>query len=303
MRVFLTGGAGFIGSHISKLLLDGGHQVLLYDNLSKSTKEFVDKRAKFIFGDIRDKKLLTKSLEEVEAVIHLAAFAEVEESVKNPLLYVDNNISGSVVLLEAMKDAGVKKIIFSSSCTVYGYPKKLPLDEDAQIRPISQYGVTKVAMESFLSAYHYLYGFDVVILRYFNPYGVRESHSPETHAIPKFIKAALSKKPLPLYWNGQQTRDFIYIEDLASAHIAPLILTGFNIFNVGTESGTKVIDVVNVLSDILGYRLEIKDLGERAGDIPATYASSQKLERATGWKAKVSLEEGLRRTVGWFKRI
>lgn len=274
---------------------------MLYDNLSKSTKQYCDRRAEFIKGDIRDSKLLKKSLKGINGVIHMAGSTAVDESVKQPLFYLDNNIAGSVTLFEAMKEAGVKKVVFSSSCTVYGFPDNLPIREDAQIQATSPYGATKASIESFLTYYNYLYGFDVIILRYFNPYGIWESHNPETHAIPKFIKAALSKEPLPLYWKGQQVRDFIYIEDLAKAHIAPLKLEGFHIFNVGTEKGTKVIDIVNIISDILGYKLKIKDLGERSGDIPANFASSAKLQKATGWKAKVSLKEGLRRTIEWFK--
>lgn len=301
MRILITGGAGFIGSHISKLLLDQGDKVLLYDNLSKSTKKYCDKRAVFIQGDIKDAKLLKKSLSGVDAVIHMAGSTAVDESVERPLFYVDNNITGSVTLFEAMKDTGVKKVVFSSSCTVYGFPDKLPLHEDAKIQSTSPYGATKISIESFLTYYNYLYKFDVVILRYFNPYGIWESHNPETHAIPKFIKAALRHKPLPLYWKGEQIRDFIYIEDLARAHIAPLKLGGFHVFNVGSERGTRVVDVVSIISDIVGFELEVQDLGERAGDIPANYASSDKLNKATGWGAEVSLEEGLKRTVEWFK--
>lgn len=303
MKVFITGGAGFIGSHISKLLLDQGHKVVIYDNLSKSTKQFLDKRATFIKGDIRDAKWLKKSLKGISAVIHMASSTEVAESVSNPLLFVDNNINGSVVLLEAMKTAGVSKIIFSSSATVYGFPEKLPLKEDAQVLAVNPYGASKVAVESFLASYNFVHGFDVVILRYFNPYGPWENHNPETHAIPNFIKSGLEYKSVPLYWGGLQVRDFIFVEDLASAHIAPLDLKGFHIFNVGTEKGTKVRDVVQMISDILGYRVKVRDLGKRPGDVPANYASSSKFTKATGWKAKTDLREGLTRTVEWFQAI
>jgi UDP-glucose 4-epimerase len=302
MKILITGGAGFIGSHISKLLLNQGEQVVIYDNLSRGYEDSIDSRATLIKGDLVDKSSLVAALKGVDSVIHMASLALVEESTKEPLLYGQNNIIGSINLLEAMREVGVKRIVFSSSACVYGTPKSLPITEDLPNSSANPYGASKIAVEQFLQAYHYLHSFDVTILRYFNPYGPQERHLPETHAIPNFIKAALKKEPIPLFWKGEQVRDFIYVEDLAEAHIAPLKLSGFNIFNVGTEKGVKVIDVVNTLSDILGYKVEINDLGERAGDVAATYASSAKLHQATGWKAKVGLEEGLRRTVDWFKK-
>lgn len=302
MRILVTGGAGFIGSHICRLLLDDGHQVVVYDNLSRGYEKLVDKRSTFVKGDLSDQKLLEKSLKSCDAVIHMAAYALVNESVSEPLHYAQNNILGTISLLEAMKAAGVKKIIFSSSCVVYGDPKTLPIKEEDPIMAFNPYGATKVASENFIATYNKLFGFDVTLLRYFNPYGPNEMHSPETHAIPLFIKAALEKKPIPLYWKGENIRDFIYVEDLARAHIAVLKLNGFNIFNVGTENGIKVIDLVKTLEEVLGEKVEIEDLGERAGDVMATYASSDKLQKATGWKAQVSLKEGLQKTLEYFKK-
>ncbi len=301
MKILIAGGAGFIGTHIAKLLLDQGHEVLIFDNLSKSDTKYLNPKALFIKGDISDCNFLEKCLKNIDWVIHLAQFLDVEESVREPELYFRNNVLGTLNLLECMKKAGVKKIIFSSSACVYGDLKKLPLLENAILAPANPYGACKVAVEALLSAYYKQYGFDVVILRYFNPYGPMENHIPETHAIPKFIRAALDKKPLPLYWKGTQIRDFIYIEDLASAHIAPLKLSGFHIFNIGTEKGIKVSDIVNKLSDILEYKLEIEDLGERQGDVMANFASSAKFKKATGWKPKYTLKEGLAKTVEWFK--
>ncbi|MBI2011667.1 UDP-glucose 4-epimerase GalE [Candidatus Daviesbacteria bacterium] len=301
MKILITGGAGFIGSHVAKILLDLGHQVIVYDNLSKSSQDNLDKRALFIKGDIKDRELLKKTLLGIDWVIHLASLIEVNESVKKPVLYADNNVLGTVELLEAMREVGVKKIIFSSSACVYGTPKTLPLTEASPLQPDNPYGASKVAVEAFLRTYHILHHFDVTILRYFNPYGPGENHQPETHAIPNFIKAALDKRPIPLYWEGEQIRDFIYIEDLATAHTTCLNLKGFSIFNVGTNNGVKVIDVVNKLSDIFGYDVKIENLGERAGDVNANYASSALLKSKAGWEAKVSLDEGLKKTVEYFK--
>lgn len=306
MRILLTGGAGFIGSHITKLLIERGDEVVILDNFSKSDEENLTKtsqtgQAIIVKGDVRDENLVLKALVGVDSVIHLASLIEVTESVKNPLSFADNNILGTVSLLEAMRKANVKKILFSSSACVYGESEVLPIKEDAKILPAEPYGASKVAAESFISVYHFLHGFDSLILRYFNPYGPGEKHDPETHAIPNFIKAALDKKPLPVYWKGEQVRDFIYVEDLARAHLEVLNLNGLRVFNVGTEKGIKVIDVLNKLSDILGYKLEIDDLGERPGDVQANYASSSLLKQVTGWQAKIDLDEGLKKTLEWFK--
>lgn len=301
MKILITGGTGFIGSHISRLLLDSGHQVIIYDNLSKSSKKELDPRAKFIKADLSEEKLLTDALTGCDGVIHLASLIEVPESIKEPLLFAKNNILGTIHLLEAMQSSNTKKIIFSSSACVYGQAQSLPITEQAPISSTNPYGACKVAAEQFIQSYQTLYDFDAVILRYFNPYGPGERHQPETHAIPNFIQAALNKKPIPLYWKGEQIRDFIYIEDLSLAHITALTLSGHHIFNIGSEKGIKVIDVVKILSDILGYNLEIEDLGERKGDVMANYASSKLLKQKTGWEAKVSLEEGLKKTVDWFK--
>jgi UDP-glucose 4-epimerase len=162
------------------------------------------------------------------------------------------------------------------------------------------YGATKVSAEAFVAAFQRLYGYDATILRYFNPYGPNELCDPETHLIPNVIRAALADEPIPIFWKGEQVRDFIYVEDLALAHAAVLTQTGLNYFNVGSEKGVKVNEVLSIVTDILDRPLKIKDLGERPGDVPALYASSERLRKATGWQAKVGMEEGLRRTVDFF---
>ena len=254
-----------------------------------------------IEGDVRDSELLVKSLQGVDAVIHMASFISVEESVKDPVKYMENNVLGTASLLSAMREAGVRKIVFSSSATVYGEPKSLPILEGAPLSAANPYAATKIASEAICESFYNTDGFDVSILRYFNPYGPEEKHDPETHAIPNFIKAGLEKRLIPLYWKGEQVRDFIFVEDLAAAHLAVLSLSGYNVFNVGSEKGTKIIDVVNYLSDIFGYQIPTEDKGDRKGDVMANYASSQKLKAATGWEAKVGLKEGLQRTVEWFR--
>lgn len=302
MRVLVTGGAGFIGSALTRVLLEEQHEVTVLDNLSKGFRALVPADARFIQGDLSDEERLPGWLRGHDAVIHMAAFIEVGRSVKEPVLFAENNIVNGVRLLEAMHQAGVGKIVFSSSATVYGAPESLPLRETdplgAQSNP---YGASKVATEAFVATYNSLYGMDAIVLRYFNPYGPNELHEPETHAIPNFVKAVLEKRPIPLYWNGEQIRDFVYVDDLARAHTAVLGLSGLQYFNVGSDTGSRMVDAVHTIFEIVGYETPLEDLGERPGDVAATYASSDKLAAATGWRAQASLREGLERTVEFFR--
>lgn len=300
-KILVTGGAGFIGSHVNKLLLQEGHEVVVLDDLSCGYKENVDPKIKLVVGDINDQIKTKEALEGVDAVIHMAGLIVVPDSLKNPIKYCQNNVIGTVNLLECMRAKGVKKIIFSSSACVYGTPEKLPIREDAPLHPDNPYGASKASIESFLQVYNAAFGFDVTTLRYFNPYGPGEMHNPETHAIPNFIKSALAKEPIPLYWKGEQVRDFIYIEDLAHAHVDVLSLSGYNVFNIGTETGVKVKEVLNLILKIVGHQVPINDLGDRPGDVMANYASSEKIKKAVGWRPKNSLEEGLKKTISDFK--
>ncbi|HEY5600721.1 MAG TPA: UDP-glucose 4-epimerase GalE [Patescibacteria group bacterium] len=301
-KVLVTGGAGFLGSWTAKLLLDAGHKVVVYDNLSKGFEKLIDPRSTFVKASLSQKEKLTDALKGVDAVIHMAAYIVVPESVEKPDLYWENNVEGTKVLLEAMRDAGVGKIIFSSTATVYGDPDKLPLTEDMPVKlAANPYGQTKIEMEKMITEEHEKSSLNAIILRYFNPYGPNELHNPETHAIPNFIKAALKKESIPLYWKGEQVRDFIYVEDLARSHIDVLPLKGLQIFNVGTNKGEKVIDVVKTIFEIVGYEVPIWDLGERPGDVMANYASSEKIKKSVGWEAKVTLKEGLTKTIDFFK--
>jgi len=301
VRVLVTGGAGFIGSAVTRVLLEEEYDVTVVDNLSKGFRELVPEGARFIEGDLRDEGL-SAWLRGHDAVIHMAAFIEVARSVEQPLLFAENNVLNSVRLMDAMRRADVGKLVFSSSATVYGTPQHLPISErDALGAATNPYGASKVATEAFAESYHATAGMDAIILRYFNPYGPNEMHEPETHAIPNFITAMLADAAIPLYWKGEQVRDFIYVDDLARAHTAVLGLDGLQYFNVGSDTGSKMIDVIAQISEIVGREPRIDDLGERPGDVPANYASSQKLRDATGWRAQVGLREGLARTVEWFR--
>ena len=302
-KVLVTGGAGFIGSHVARLLIETGHSVTVLDNFESGHKNALAKEAKLVVGDINDPQKCPEALKGVDAVIHMAGLIVVPESVRDPLKYCNNNVIGTVNLLESMRKANVKKIIFSSSACVYGTPDKLPIKEDAAIHPDNPYGASKASIETFLQTYDAVFGFDAIILRYFNPYGPGEEHNPETHAIPNFVKATLVRKPIPLYWQGEQVRDFIYIEDLAQAHIDVLALSGHQIFNIGTEHGVKVKDVIERIFKIVGYKVPIDNLGQRLGDVATNYASSEKLKKAVGWRAKIDLTEGLKRTIDYYRHF
>lgn len=301
MRVLVTGGAGFIGSHVCVALLERGHDVTVVDDLSRGFRELVPEGARLIEGSLADPRL-EEWLRGHDAVIHMAGFIEVARSVEEPVLFAENNVVNSVRLLEAMRRAGVPKIVFSSSACVYGAPRRLPIREDDPLgAQSSPYGASKVAIETFVTTYHHLHGMDAVILRYFNPYGPGELHDPETHAIPNFIRATLEGRPVPLYWNGEQVRDFIYVGDLARAHVEVLGRRGLDVFNVGSETGMKVRDVLELVFELCGRRAPVEDLGSRPGDVPATYASSEKLMRLTNWRPEVDLREGLRRTIAYYR--
>lgn len=301
MRVLVTGGAGFIGSHVCAALLERGHEVTVVDDLSRGFRELVPEGARLIVGSLAN-PLLERWLRGHDAVIHMAGFIEVARSVEEPVLFAENNVVNSVRLLEAMRRAGVGNIVFSSSACVYGAPQRLPIREDDPLgAQSSPYGATKVAIETFVTTYHYLHGMDAVILRYFNPYGPGELHDPETHAIPNFIRATLEGRPVPLYWNGEQVRDFIYVGDLARAHVEVLGRRGLDVFNIGSETGTKVRDVLELVFELCGRRAPVEDLGPRPGDVPASYASSEKLMRLTAWRPEVGLREGLRRTIAYYR--
>lgn len=299
MQVLVTGGAGFIGAHVAHALIHEGHAVTILDNLSRGRREAVP--AGLLEGDIADEAAVSAALRGQDAVIHLAGLIEVAESVREPLAFADANVMNSLRLLEAMRASGVNRIVFSSTATVYGIPRRLPIREDDPTVAFNPYGASKLAVEGFLSAYHHCYGLNAVVLRYFNAYGPGERHQPETHAIPNFIAAALAGRPIPLHWNGEQVRDFVYVEDLARAHTKVLGLDGYHVFNVGTERGARIRDVLETILRLTESRSTISDLGPRAGDVAENYASAEKLRAATGWRPEVGLEEGLRRTVEWFR--
>lgn len=306
MKVLVSGGAGFIGSNTVDCLIEKGFEVSVIDDLSTGFKELLNPKAEFFDGSFGDKKVLDKALEGVESVIHFGAFIYPEESIEKPEIYYKNNVVNSVVLLEEMRKKNIKKMVFSSSCSVYGEPEKIPVPETNPLNPISPYGETKKVLEKILELYFHSFGIKSICLRYFNPFGPKELHEPEIHAIPNFIKATLENKPLKVFGDGEQVRDFIFVEDLAKAHVLALEKLdeiGFDAFNVGSGKGNSVNQAIKTIFELLKKETEIDFLPERKGDPKKLVAGTKKIQEKLKWKPETGFEEGLKKTIAFFKGI
>ncbi|HHY98765.1 MAG TPA: UDP-glucose 4-epimerase GalE [Firmicutes bacterium] len=301
MRVLVAGGAGYIGSHVVKALLEGGHETITYDNLSKGHVEALH-GGEFIQGDILDQDRLSRVLQErkVDLVIHLAADTAVGESMVNPAKYYWNNVVGGLKLLDSMRSAGVKYIVFSSSAAVYGEPAHIPIREDAPCNPTNVYGETKLIFERMLASYDRSYGLKYVSFRYFNAAGadpsgaIGEDHDPETQLIPLVLQTALGLRPsIEIFGTDYDTpdgtciRDFIHVSDLASAHVlaAEALLGGMGsrIYNLGNETGNSVREVIRVCEEVVGHKIPVKEGPRRPGDPAMLVASSELARRELGW--------------------
>ncbi len=304
MKVLVTGGAGFIGSNTVNYLIKKNFDVIVLDDLSRGFKKLVNPKAEFIKGSFGDKKILSKALQGVEAVIHFASFIYPEESIEKPELYYKNNVMNSVVLLEEMRKKNVNKIIFSSSCSVYGEPEKIPVSELNPLNPISPYGETKKVIEKILELYFIIFGIKSISLRYFNPFGPNEMHKPEIHAIPNFINAVLEQKPIQVFGDGEQIRDFIFVEDLVKAHVLALKKIDeikFDFFNAGTGTGHSVNQAIKLIFELTEKKTEINFLPERIGDPKKLIADTKKIREKLGWKPESDFKNSLKKTIVFFK--
>jgi UDP-arabinose 4-epimerase len=301
-NVMLMGGAGYIGSHTAKYLAGKGILPVVYDNLSRGRLQAV-KWGPFVRGDILDKEALRSAFERhrPEAVLHFAALAYVGESGEDPAAYYRNNVTGSLLLMDAMREAGVRNLVFSSSCATYGVPGSLPIREDAPQDPINPYGRTKLMVERALADYDRAYGFPHVCLRYFNAAGadpageIGEEHDPETHLIPLAIEAALGRRPaLTVYGDDYPTpdgtcvRDYVHVEDLAQAHhlaVEHLLAgRGSGSFNLGNGDGYSVRNILEAVSARAGRPLPVTYAARRPGDPPSLVGSAEKARSVLGWK-------------------
>lgn len=301
-KILVTGGAGFIGSNTVRMLCDLGMDVTVFDNLSFGYKEFVDKRSKFILGDLLNKNAISSALKGIDKVFHFAAISIIKQSIDDPELCFRTNINGTVNLLEGMRVSGVNYLVNSSSASVYGNPTTIPVPEDSEKIPLQPYGASKLAVEAILSSYFYTYGINSTSLRYFNAYGPYDEQKPVTRAVPTWIKAVLNKKPIPLYWKGDQLRDYVFVKDIAEAHLAVMDLKGFNYFNIGSGNGILIKDLLEKIFTKVGYRTEIIDKGERPGDPKYLVADTTKISSNLGWKPTFNIDNGLDITIDYFRK-
>lgn len=301
-KILVTGGAGFIGGNTTRLLCDKGFDVIVFDNLSTGHRELIDKRAKFIQGDLADPEAIDKAVKGVDRVFHFAAVSYIKSSIDDPKGCFQDNVMGTVNLLEGMRKNGVKYIVNSSSASVYGEPAVIPVTEDSVKQPLQPYGASKLAAEAVLSSYYHTFGINSTSLRYFNAYGPFDEVHPITRAVPNWVRQVLSDQPISLYWKGQQYRDYIFVEDIATAHLAVMDLTGFNYFNIGTGKGVLMSDLLESIFIAVGKRTEIVDLGERLGDPMRLIADTTKITKAVGWRPIYSLDDGIKITANYFKK-
>ncbi len=309
MKILVTGGAGYIGSHTAKALARAGYEPIVLDNLSEGHRWAV-KWGPLIEGDLADRELLREALAtyRVEAAIHFAANAYVGESVINPRKYFRNNVANTLNLLEALVDAGVRRMVFSSTCATYGIPAEVPITEDQIQLPINPYGESKRFVERALAWFGKAYGLGWMALRYFNAAGADEAgelgedHYPETHLIPLAIQCALGERPyLDVYGtdyptpDGTPLRDYIHVSDLAEAHVLALrhLLAGGKnaALNLGTGRGRSVQEVITAVERVSGRRIDVRETARRVGDPPILVADSTRAHRVLGWKPRLSTLE------------
>ncbi len=307
MRVLVTGGAGYIGSHAARALARHGHTVLVYDNLSTGRRILAD-GFDLVVGNIGDSKTVAPALRDIDAVLHFAAHAYVGESVQNPQKYFENNVQSGLAFLNAVVDAGVRHFVFSSTCAVYGVPTKIPITEDTARQPVNPYGVSKLFLENALEAYDNAYGLRYVNLRYFNAAGADESgeigemHEPETHLIPCALQTAAGIRPdLEVYGtdyptpDGTCVRDYVHISDLAEAHVLALeyLATGGEsaALNLGTGKGYSVKEVISAVEEVTSIILPKRMRPRRPGDPPVLVADASRARQVLKWSPSRSLRD------------
>jgi UDP-glucose 4-epimerase len=320
MSILVTGGAGYIGSHFVKVLKKYNKKIVVADNLSRGHKESIPDDVDFVKVDLKNyedtKNIFSKF--DIDSIVHFAAYAYVGESVENPEMYYENNVLGSFNLIRAAKNAGVKKIVFSSTCSLYGNPINIPINEAEPTKPINPYAYTKLFIEKILADFDTAYGMKFVALRYFNAAGadfdgeIGESHFPEPHLIPLVLFTALKKRDfISIYGDNYNTpdgtciRDYIHIYDLADAHVKALEYlengNNSNIFNLGTGSGYSVKEIIDSAKEITGLEIPYKVSDRRPGDPDILVADNKKAKEILGWSPKYNLKNILSSAFNWHK--
>lgn len=313
MRFLVTGGAGFIGSHISEYLLNEGHAVRVLDNFSSgkmdnllfSEKEPLKSKFELLRGDIRDAQACEKACESIEYVLHQAALRSVPKSMKEPESYNDVNIGGTLNLLKAAAKARVKRVVFASSSSVYGDVSRFPEREDFYPQLISPYALSKLAGEYYCRIFSAHFGVETVGLRYFNVFGPRQALDDEyAVVIPKFIHCILNGEQPPVYGTGKQSRDFTYIDNVVQANFLAATVPGIShaVINVANGRDTTVLRIVDLLNAIIGCKIKPVFLPPRPGDVFRTCADISRARKLIGFRPRLGFEEGLKRTVAWFRQ-
>ena len=302
-KVIVTGGAGFIGSHLTEALVKRGYQAIIIDDLSTGKRENIyhlKKDIEFIKGSITDLPLLKKSFKGIDYVFHMAAMASVPKSVANPLASHDVNNTGTLNVLQAAAQNGVKKMVFMSSAAIYGDIPTLPLKEDMPPRPKSPYAVDKLSAEYYCEVFRNVYNFPSVCLRCFNIYGPRQDPASEyAAAIPKFIQLAVDGRPVVIFGDGEQTRDYVYVKDIIEANLLALKSNAGGVYNISGGQSIKINDLAALIIRLTGNKSQIIHDKPRAGDIMYSLAD---ISRAGtfGWKPAYGMEEGLAETIRHF---
>ncbi|MDQ6817550.1 MAG: UDP-glucose 4-epimerase GalE [Actinomycetota bacterium] len=302
MKLLVTGGAGYIGSIVAQRLLTGGHEVVVFDNLERGHRAAVPEGAELVVGDLTDAAAIQAVLRQpgFQGVLHFAALALVSESVTHPVRYYRTNVGGTLNLLEAMRDECVERLVFSSTCAVYGEPDHVPIAETSPTRPTTAYGASKLAVDLMIRDFCTAHDLGAVSLRYFNVAGASgnlgEHHEPETHLIPNVLRAALGGNPYVEIFgtdfptpDGTAIRDYIHIEDLADAHVLALQAAGegrHQVFNLGNGSGFSVREVIAAACEVTGIEIPTRESARRPGDPPALVAASDLIRSELGWKAR-----------------
>ncbi len=303
MKILVTGGAGFIGSHIVDAFLNAGHEVAVVDDLSTGFREHLSPRARFYQTDIRDGELAGVFERELpEVVCHQAARANVRESMLEPKLYADVNILGSLNLLQCCREFGVRKITYASTGgAVYGEPREVPVREDHPINPLDPYGTSKHTVEHYLYLYRVHYGLDYTVLRYPNVYGPRQNPFGEAGVVAIFTNQMLSGQHPLINGTGDQERDFVFVVDVVQANLLALTRASGEILNIGSGVGTSVNRIFGLLAQECGYGHPARSGPAKPGEVSRIFLDARRAKEKLGWESTVPIDEGLRRTVSWFR--
>lgn len=303
MKILITGGAGFIASHIVDRLVGLEHEVVVVDNLSSGKIERINSKCRFYKCDITNYETmkLVFDIEIPEVVIHHAAQIDVQTSLKKPVFDAQNNIIGTINVLECCRETNVRKIIYPSSAAVYGNPKYLPVDENHPVEPSSFYGISKHTPCHYIKVYSELYNIKYTIFRYSNVYGPRQDSNGEGGVVAIFLDRLLKEETCYIYGDGQQTRDFIYVKDVVNANILALARGDNEIIDISTNKPVTINELYKIIKEISGSSVEVEHKAVREGDILHSYLDNKKAVKYLGWKPQYDIENGVKETIGYYR--